>query len=173
MWSLFLVSDSPIPFSQRFVHTYAFSPIIIPAFLKVPSKERTVTVGEIEYKWRKRELLNEDRDPTNLTSKLEPVLKGPSDTHTLSRVQRVLKRFENMMSEVELTCVDGVGRCMLLWHLRSPMRHSHSQRTIWRATGEKNELSYPGLREKETEIIWPQKNSTHRQGSGMRSLLDI
>lgn len=35
-------------------------------------------------------------------------LRGPL-THTLSRVQRMPKRFENMTSEVELTCVDGGG----------------------------------------------------------------
>lgn len=34
---------------------------------------------------------------------------APSHTHTFCRVQKVLKRFENMTSEVELTCVDGMG----------------------------------------------------------------
>lgn len=125
-----------------------------------------------EYKWRKRELLNKGRDRTNFTSKLEPVLKGPL-THTLSTESRGcwsgLKTWRQKLSSPVLM---GWGLHALvassLSHEAFPFSEDHMESNRWK----KNESSYLGLWEKETEI-WPPKNSTHRQGSGMRSLLDV
>lgn len=100
-----------------------------------------------EYKWRKRELLNEGRDLTNPTSKLEPVLKGPL-THTLSTESRGCWRGLRTWRQKLSSPVLMGWSCMLLWHPCSPMKPSHSQRTIWRATGGKKWIILPGVMRK-------------------------